>query len=384
VPWKETCSMDERVKFIAAVNDFDGSFRALCRQFGIAPRTGYKWVARYEEFGPAGLEDRAPIPRRFPHATHPDVLARVIDLRKEHPSWGPKKLRAVLLASGVDVPHPSTIGELLKRHGLIRPRRRRVRTPSSVEPLAIGSQPNDVWCTDFKGHFALGDRQRCHPLTLTDHASRYLLKCEALAEPTEVAVLPHFDRAFREYGLPDRIRSDNGIPFASTALGGLSSLSIAWIKLGILPERIEPGQPQQNGRHERMHKTLKAETASPPSANMTEQQRAFDRFRFIYNDQRPHEALQQKPPVTRYDRSRRPMPTAPRSPEYPDTMQTRRLDGSGRLQFRAHTTLLTRLLANEPVGLESVDEETWEVFYGPLAIAELRIRNKNVTVRRIA
>jgi len=376
--------MDERVRFIAAVNTFDGSFRALCRQFGIAPRTGYKWVARYEQWGPAGLEDRAPIPKRFPHATPADVLARVIDLRKEHPSWGPKKLRAVLLARGLDVPHPSTIGELLKRHGLVRPRRLRVRTPPSVDPLASGSQPNDVWCTDFKGHFALGDKRRCHPLTLTDHASRYLLKCEALAEPTEAAVLPHFDRAFREYGLPDRIRSDNGVPFATTALGGLSALSIGWIKLGIVPERIEPGQPQQNGRHERMHKTLKAETASPPSPNMTEQQRAFDRFRFIYNDQRPHEALQQKPPATRYDRSRRPMPAAPRSPEYPDTMQTRRLDTSGRLQFRAHTTMLTRLLANEPVGLEPVDEETWEIFYGPLAIAELRIRSKDVAVRRIS
>jgi putative transposase len=385
VPWKETCPMDQRVSFIAAVNTFDGSFRALCRAFGISARTGYKWVARYEQFGPAGLEDRPPIPKCMPHATQAEVLARVVDLRKDHPTWGAKKLHAALLAKGVEVPASSTIGDLLKRHGLIAPRRRRVRTPPCVEPLAIGSQPNEVWCTDFKGHFALGDKQRCHPLTLTDHASRYLLKCEGLAEPTEAAVTIHFERAFREYGLPDRMRSDNGVPFASTALGGLSSLSIGWIKLGILPERIEPGQPQQNGRHERMHKTLKAETASPPCATMTEQQRAFDRFRFIYNDERPHEALQQKTPASRYDRARRSMPSAPRSPEYPDTMQTRRLDAGGRLNFGGQTHIaLTRLLANEPVGLDPIDEETWEIFYGPIAIAELRIHSKQVTLSRIS
>jgi len=383
VPWKETCPMDERVKFVAAVNEFDGSFRELCRQFRISPRTGYKWVARYEQYGPAGLVDRPPIPHRVPHATAAEVLARVIELRKEHPTWGPKKLRGWLVDRGQKAPSASTIGDLIKRHGLVAPRRRRVRTPLSVEPLAIGSQPNDVWCVDFKGHFALGDKTRCHPLTLTDHASRYLLKCEALSEPTEAAVAVHFDRAFREYGLPDRIRSDNGVPFATTALGGLSSLSVGWIKLGILPERIEPGQPQQNGRHERMHKTLKAETANPPSATMTDQQRAFDRFRFIYNDERPHEALQQKPPASRYGRSRRSMPSAPQSPEYPATMKTRKLDSHGRLGWAGQKTLLTRLLGNEPVGLDQLDEETWEIFYGPIAIAELHIRNKDLTVKRL-
>jgi putative transposase len=383
VPWKETCPMDERVKFVAAVNEFDGSFRELCRQFKISPRTGYKWVARYEQFGPAGLVDRPPIPKRVPHATPAEVLARVIELRKEHPSWGPKKLHGWLLDRGVEVPSASTVGDLIKRHGLVTPRRRRVRTPVSVEPLAIGLQPNDVWCVDFKGHFALGDKTRCHPLTMTDHASRYLLKCEALTEPTEAAVAIHFDRAFREYGVPDRIRSDNGVPFATTAPGGLSSLSVGWIKLGIFPERIEPGKPQQNGRHERMHKTLKAETASPPSANMTDQQRAFDRFRHIYNDERPHEALQQKPPASRYDRSRRPMPSEPRSPEYPSTMKTRRLDDRGRLPVGGTKTPLTRVLASEPVGLEQLDEETWEIFYGPIPIAELHVRNKEVAIKRL-
>jgi putative transposase len=384
VPWKETCPMDERVKFVAAVNEFDGSFRELCRQFGISPRTGYKWIHRYEQFGPAGLEDRPPIPKRLPHATPSDVLARIIELRKEHPTWGPKKLHGWLVDRGLQVPSPSTVGDLLKRHGLVKPRRRRVRTPPCVEPLAIGSQPNDVWCVDFKGHFALGDKTRCHPLTLTDHASRYLLKCEALTEPTEAAVAIHFDRAFREFGVPERMRSDNGAPFATKALGGLSSLSIRWIKLGIVPERIEPGHPEQNGRHERMHKTLKAETASPPSADLPEQQRAFDRFRHVYNDERPHEALKQKPPASRYECSRRAMPSAPSSPQYPDSMQTRRLDSSGRLKFKGHITLLTKLLAHEPIGLEALDDETWEIFFGPVPIAELRIHGKEATLSRLS
>jgi len=384
VPWKETCPMDQRLKFIAAVNKSDLSFAALCREHTISRKTGYKWCARYEALGPRGLEDGDPGKHASPNAI-PEVLRdRIREARKEHPTWGPEKLRSWLLDHGESrVPVASTIGDLLKNRGLIVPRRRRVRTPPSVEPLAVGSQANEVWCTDFKGHFALGDKTRCHPLTLTDHASRYLFKCEGLAAPTEEGARVHFDRAFREFGLPDRMRSDNGVPFASTAPGGLSALSVWWIQLGIIPERIEPGQPQQNGRHERMHKTLKAEVASPPCATMIEQQRAFDRFRHIYNDERPHEALGQKPPASRYARSRRAMPSTPRSPEYADSMKTRRLDEAGRLQFAGHKTPVTRLLAGEPVGLDPIDEETWEIFYGPIAIGELRLRNKELSLVRI-
>jgi putative transposase len=376
--------MDQRLKFIVAVNDSDLSFAALCREFGISRKSGYKWVARYEAKGPRGLEDGDPGQHACPHAMPVAMADRLCELRKGQPTFGPKKLRAWLLEEGeTAVPAASSIYDLLKARGLITPRRRRVRTPPSVEPLAIGSQPNEVWCTDFKGHFALGDKTRCHPLTLTDHASRFLLKCEGLTAPTEEASRVHFERAFREYGVPDRIRSDNGVPFASTAPGGLSALSIGWIKNGITPERIEPGQPQQNGRHERMHKTLKDEVASPPSATMLEQQRAFDCFRRFYNDKRPHEALGQKPPATRYERSRRAMPSSPRSPEYPHTMQTRRLDDHGRLRFAGDKVGVTPLLAGEPVGIDSVDEETWELFYGPIAIGELRLRNKELHLVRI-
>jgi transposase InsO family protein len=374
--------MDEKVKFIAAVNESDLSFAALCREHGISRKTGYKWCARYEAEGPRGLQDGDPGKHTCPNAI-PEVLRdRICELRKEHPSWGPEKLRAWLLDHGESrMPVPSTIGTLLKDRGLIVPRRRRVRTPPSVDPLALGSEPNEVWCTDFKGHFALGDKKRCHPLTLTDHASRYLLKCEGLAAPTDEAARVHFERAFREFGMPDRMRSDNGVPFASTAPGGLSALSIWWIQLGIVPERIEPGQPQQNGRHERMHKTLKAEVA--PCANPIEQQRAFDRFRRIYNDERPHEALGQKTPASRYDRSRRAMPSALRSPEYADSMKTRRLDDGGRLRFEGHKVHVTRLLAGEPVGIDPIDDEIWELFYGPIVIGELRLRNKELSLVRI-
>lgn len=384
MPWKETCPMDQRVRFIAAVNESELSFAALCREHGISRKTGYKWVARYEAKGPRGLEDGDPGQHTCPNAVPENLRDRICAVRKEHPSWGPEKLRAWLLEHGESrMPVASTIGELLKDRGLIVPRRRRVRTPPSVEPLALGSQPNEVWCTDFKGHFALGDRTRCHPLTLTDHASRYLFKCEGLAAPTEDAARIHFERAFREFGMPDRMRSDNGVPFASTAPGGLSALSVWWIKLGIVPERIEPGQPQQNGRHERMHKTLKAEAASPPCATMIEQQRAFDRFRHIYNDERPHEALRQKTPASRYDRSRRAMPSALRSPEYADSMKMRKLDEKGRLKIGGRPILITRLLAREPVGLDPIDDDTWEIFYGPIAIAELRLRNKELSLVRL-
>lgn len=377
--------MDERMRFITMVNDSDDSFAELCRQFGISRKTGYKWVERYEEFGLVGLVDRAPVASHHPHATPSEVIDALLKLRKEHPSWGPKKLRTLLMERGVQhVPSSSRLAEQLKKHGLIRPRRRRVRMPASAMPLAAGQQPNDLWCVDFKGHFALGDKMRCHPLTVSDHASRYLLKCEALTQPTYEQVRPHFERAFREFGLPERIRSDNGPPFASNTFGGLSALSVWWMKLGIVPERIEPGQPQQNGRHERLHKTLKQDTATPPAQTLADQQRCFDRFRHVYNDVRPHEALSQKTPSSRYDTSRRSMPPSPHSPEYPDSMKVRRVDRSGRFKFRgADGVMLTRVLANEPIGFESIDEETWQIFYGPLAIAELRVRGKDVRLQRL-
>jgi putative transposase len=391
VPWKETCPMDQRIRFIAAVAEAEESrsesFASVCRRFGVSRRVGYKWIERYEAGGVDGLKDKTRAPHRCPHRTPDEVRDQLIELRKEFPQWGPKKLRDVLLGRHPELhlPAPSAIGSLLKSAGLIRPRRRRVRTPPSLMPLEPGERPNDLWCVDFKGHFVLGDKTRCHPLTVTDHVTRYLLKCEGLAQPRHLPVRMHFERAFREFGVPLRIRSDNGPPFASNALGGLSALSVWWIKLGIIPERIEPGKPQQNGRHERMHRTLKAEATTPPQPTLTEQQRVFDRFRGLYNDVRPHEALGQKTPASRYEPSSRVMPERPLSPEYPQTMKVRRIDRNGGLCFGGKPFPFATLLAGEPVGLELVEEDTWEVFYGPILLAELRVRARgDVQLRRIA
>lgn len=383
MPWKETCSVDERLRFIALVKDSDDSFAALCEQFGISRKTGYKWVARYEELGPRGLEERRSVPRTCPHATPTAMIDTLTKLRKEHPTWGPKKLRARLQSLGVEeLPAPSTIGDLLKKHGLVHPRRRRVLAPRTRSVLAPADQPNDTWCVDFKGHFGLRDRSRCHPLTLTDQASRYLLKCEGVAKPDEASVQPHFEHAFREFGLPWRIRSDNGPPFATLGIGGLSALSVSWIKLGIQPERIDPGHPEQNGRHERMHKTLKAEGTIPPEATLADQQRAFDRFRHEYNDERPHEALDQKTPASRYTPSRREMPSKPSSPEYKDTMTVRRIDDKGKLWLGGATALVSRLLINEPVGLLPIEQDQWELYYGEVLLAHVTLKNKELELRK--
>lgn len=371
--------MEERKRFIESVLAHPkGNFAHLCRSFGISRGKGYKWVERFERGGWAALADRAPIAHACAHRTRSDVVDRVIGMRKEHPFDGPKKLRTRLMQLGVvdfDVPAASTIGDILKRYGLVRPRRARLRVPPSATPLDPGAQPNDVWCTDFKGHFALGDGSRCYPLTISDSASRFLIKCEALVEPKYEPVREHFERAFHEFGLPLKIRSDNGPPFATNALGGLSRLSVWWIRLGVLPERIEPGKPQQNGRHERMHRTLDEQTASPPQATRPEQQRTFDRFRCGYNESRPHEALGQTTPASHYEPSRRVMPAAPRSPEYGDELVVRRLSNNGHMSWAGKPVLVCRLLASEPIGLKQVDQDEWEIFYGPLLIGFLLVRN---------
>jgi transposase InsO family protein len=298
-------------------------------------------------------------------------------MRKRYPFDGPKKLRQRLLDIGeaqIAVPAASTIGEILGRYGLIRPRRARLRVPPNTTPLAHAQEPNDVWSTDFKGHFATGDGARCHPLTISDNATRFLIKCEGLREPRDAPVRQQFELAFREFGLPARMRSDNGPPFASKAVGGLSRLSIYWIQLGIVPERIEPGHPEQNGRHERMHKTLKEQTASPPQAAFADQQRAFDRFRAEYNNYRPHEALGMTPPRAHYEPSLRVMPQTPRPPDYGPDFTARTVDASGRFCWRGIKLALTPLLAGQPVGLRPTDEDEWELLYGPVMLGYVLLR----------
>ncbi len=384
MPWKETCPMHERLKFIVAASDETRTFVEVCAQFGISPKTGYKWLARYRALGPAGLEQRQPVARECPHRTPEELRDVIVGLRKERPFWGPKKLRAVLLRDHPEQTWPaaSTIGDLLHREGLIRPRRRRVHVAPATQPLASCTRPNDTWCVDFKGHFALGDGARCYPLTITDGHSRYLIQCEGMLEPKGGPVRRAFERAFHEFGLPSRIRSDNGPPFATLAPGGLSMLSVWWIQLGIVPERIEPGQPQQNGRHERMHRTLKAEATQPPAPTLAAQQRVFDRFRHEYNDERPHEALGQTPPAQHYEPSPRAYPRELVVPSYGDDFKVRWVESTGRISWRSQPVLVHLSAARQPIGIRQVSETRHEAWYGPILLGTLDDRDPEPRLRR--
>lgn len=339
----------------------------LCRDFGVSRKTGYKWVERFFESGAPGLADLSRAPVRRPHALDDTLAEAIVELRKKHPTWGPKKLLAYLSRKHPkrEWPAQSTIGALLKRRGLVEPRRRRSRTPRSTHPLAAATEPNVVWCVDFKGKFRVG-RQYCHPLTISDAHSRFLLECKKTEGERTEPVKAVFEQAFEEYGLPLRIRSDNGSPFASRAVGGLSRLSIWWIKLGILPERIEPGHPEQNGSHERMHRTLKLETASPPESTLDAQQAAFDGFRYTYNHERPHEALGQRTPASIYTVSPRPMPSYVGEPEYPEEFDVRRVTPKGIIKLKSNAIPLSSLLAGEVVGVEEIDDGKWQLWFGPV------------------
>jgi transposase InsO family protein len=382
MPWKETCLMDEKLRFIAACSGDDINLSEVARQFGISRKTAYKWLERYDALGLDGLKARPPAPLVAPGRLALPLESAIVALRKAHPRYGPKKLRVLLAQTrpGLALPAPSTIGEVLQRNGLIVPRRRRVRTPPGQSPLLPAQQPNDLWCIDFKGNFVLGDRSTCYPLTLTDNVSRYLLKCEGMAQPRFEPVQRHLELAFREYGLPSRIRSDNGPPFASVAPGGLSALSVWWIKLGIRPERIKPGHPEQNGQHERMHRTLKAEVAV--KATPEEQQLELDRFRHEYNDERPHEALGQVTPAKKYEPSRRRWPEQLKSPEYEDSEV--RWTHDGVISWKGQSVKVgASMLDKEPVGLKQVSEHEWDVSYGPICLGRLDHRDRELKLTEV-
>lgn len=371
MPWKESCVMNERMKFLGAYLCQEESLAALCREFGISRKTGYKWINRFLLDGSVGLFDHSRAPRRHPDAVDPEVEARILDLRERYPRRGPRKLLAWLETHCPETawPSASTIGRILARHGKIVLHVRRRRTPPYTEPFQACTEPNAVWCADFKGWFMTGDGRRCDPLTVTDSFSRYLLACRLLPRTTQGYVRSVFEALFREYGLPWAIRTDNGPPFASRALGGLSRLAVWWIKLGILPERIDPGCPEQNGRHERFHRTLKEETASPPKASALDQQQAFDYFRREYNEDRPHEALGDIPPGKVYISSRRPYPS--RLPEivYPDHLIIRKVRPSGRIRWQGGELYISEALIGEPVAFEAIDERSFQIYYGPIKLA---------------
>lgn len=376
MPWEERSPVNERMKFVVEWSESEGeNFSALCRRYGISRRIGYKWLDRFEQGGPGALEDRPPVARNVRHRVPLDVVDRLLAARKAHPTWGPRKLRAWLLDKepGLHLPAPSTIGDVLKRYGLVRIRKRRLRVPINPNPLDPCSAPNDVWCADFKGHFALGDGSRCYPLTITDGCTRFLIKCEALTAQTEELVKRQFELAFLEYGIPKKIRTDNGPPFASLGAGGLSRLAVWWIQLGITPERIEPGKPQQNGRHERMHRTLKDQTTKPPEATMAAQQRRFDLFRAEFNNERPHESLGQKPPSRSYTTSLRAYPATLSSPVYDENLEVRRLTEQGKIAWKGQKVNISIALAGEPVGVEKLTPTTARLFYGPMLLGRLKL-----------
>jgi len=372
MPWKETCTMNERSLLIAEIRKGELTMSELCRRYGISRRVGYKWLARFEEEGIAGLKDRSHAPHSCPHRVSEAIAEQVLSVRYKHPTWGPKKIRWWLCehAPAVTWPALSTIGELIEEAGLTKVRKRRRKTPPGV-PFSTCLAPNDIWAIDFKGWFRTGDGKRCDPLTLSDAYSRYLLRCKVVERGDFHHVWPIVDGAFREFGLPKAMRSDNGPPFASVAPGGLSRLSVRLIKAGVMPERIVPGKPQQNGRHERFHLTLQRDTADPPAGSHRAQQRRFDDFRRLYNDERPHEALKQTPPGWHYQASPRPYSGRLREPEYGNDMQVRRVRSGGEIRWHSDLVFLSEVLAGEPVGCKEHDDGSWTVHYGPLELGAL-------------
>jgi transposase InsO family protein len=365
--------MEEKLRFVFDYERDEETMTELCQRYGIARETGYVWLRRYRQYGVEGLLELNRGPVRHPNQTSAAIEAVVLELRQAHMRWGPRKLKRVLERDEPGRPWPatSTIGEIVKRAGLVVVRKKRRKTEPYSEPLAHAAGPNRVWCADFKGWFRTADGTRIDPLTISDGYSRYLLRCQAVAKTDTERVRAIFEAAFRQYGMPAAIRTDNGAPFASAAIGGLSRLAVWWIKLGIVPERIEAGHPEQNGRHERMHRTLKQEVATPPAANWRKQQRELDRFRREYNQVRPHEALDMQTPASVYVASAREFPARVPEPEYPATMLVRSVHSHGHFRWKKrHNVFLSEVLWGERIGLLPVDDRWFTVYFAQIPLAQ--------------
>ncbi len=373
--------MDEKLRFVFEYELGERSMTELCQRYEITRETGYVWLRRYRRAGVAGLIEHSRAAHRHGNQTPEDLEQMVLELRQAHMRWGPRKLKRVLErdAPGRVWPAASTIGALLKRQGLVVARKKRMRTAPYTEPLAHADGANRVWCADFKGWFRTADRERIDPLTISDAHSRYLLRCQAVEKTDTARVQAIFEAAFREYGMPQAMRTDNGAPFASRAVAGLSRLAVWWIKLGIVPERIAAGHPEQNGRHERMHRTLKQETAQPPAANRREQQRTLDRFRQEYNQVRPHEALQMQTPAAVYQPSARTFPARVPEPEYPETMLVRSVRPHGHFRWKKYDVFLSEVLWGERVGLLAEDDRWFTIYFAQLPMARFDSQKLRVT-----
>jgi len=365
--------MRERQRLIQAFVTGRYAVTELAEEFGVSRKTAHKWLRRFAEYGPDGLADRPHAAHSHPNATPEAVVAAIIRAKRVHPTWGPLKLLPTAADSpevNTAWPAPSTRGAILARAGLTQPRRRRRRVPPSSKPFSACDRPNAVWCADFKGWFRTQDGQRCDPLTVSDAYSRMLLCCQGLLRPDYAHVRPALEAVFREYGLRDAIRTDNGPPFASVAAAGLSPLAVWWVKLGIQPERIEPGHPEQNGRHERMHLTLKQECCRPSAATLAAQQLRFDAFGHTFNYERPHQALGLQPPASFYRPSLRPYPARVEDTIYPADAATRRVRSNGEIKWKGNLVFFSEALVGEIVAIR----ETlvgYEAYFGSILLGKL-------------
>ena len=373
MPWTTTLPMDQKTHFITDYLRQSQSITELCLHYGISRKTAYKWISRYHEAGSSGLQDHSRKPLSCPLQTAPDLVEALLDARRRHPTWGAKKLLKLLAKADPQRiwPTRSTVCDLLQRHGLVKKPRKRRHLGHPGKPSSIITAPNQVWCADFKGQFKTGNGIYGYPLTITDGFSRYLLGCRALLTTACEDAKAVFTRVFREFGLPVRIRTDNGVPFATVSLARLSFLSAWWIRLGILPELIESGKLQSNGRHERMQRTLKAETTRPAAANLTAQQRKFNLFKEEYNQLRPHEALNLETPASVYQPSLRAFPTKLPTLEYPAHFETRYVSYNGGIRWRSDWVNVSICCAGEYVGLEEIDNGIWNVYFGPVKLGRL-------------
>jgi putative transposase len=380
MPWTQTDTVNERRKFVTALLKQGLTMVEACRQFGISRKTGYKIVARHAEFGLAGLTDRSRAPKSHPNQASPDVEAAVLRVRKAHPTWGSKKILAIFDREDPerDWPVRSTVDAILKRAGLVVPRSPRRRRQPTAPPVVAAHAPNDVWSIDYKGWFRVGDGTRCDPLTINDVCSRASLVCQAMVSPKSDDVRRRLELTFAAYGLPLYMLSDGGPPFGSTGLGRLSRLGVWLVRVGVVPVLIEPGRPDQNGRHERFHETLKAETATPPKGSIRAQQRAFRWFQQTYNEERPHEALDMKTPAEVYALSPRSLPTTLSEHSYPSAFEVRSVRRDGAIKWTGAQVFIGEAFTGELVGLEAVDDDLWNVHLGPLRVGVLHGRSRTV------
>jgi transposase InsO family protein len=376
MPWRIEGTMDLKIQMIADWRSGNLNVTELSAKYRISRPTVYKWVERYEEQGIEGLKDQKRIPINSPNQITTEMVELIVQEKLKNRHRGPKKVWHQLKRQypDIELPAPSTIGEWLKKRGLVEKRKKRLRVPPYTRPFEKCERANSVWSIDYKGQFYTQDSLVCYPLTISDNYSRYLLECQGLPGPRYLETKAVLEKVFKAYGLPDAIRSDNGVPFAGKSIGGLSNLSMWFVQLGIIPERIDKGCPEQNGRHERMHRTLKAETACPASRNMKEQQERFNIFRVDYNNYRPHESLGQDVPSNFYKRSNRPYVEKPVMPDYDFDYSVRHLCHSGEFKFKGNTYYLAQLLAGQPIGLKEIADGQWQIFYSflPLGILDLR------------